>query len=130
MKLEDLYTMIHDADRSQRLQRFQMRLFPPNGGGRISITTTQKIRFDEDINDIPQRAPVHYIKNRYFLKKVGARGWEMIGESDDWLNLWEIEYDVAKLPGTGTYVVKAIMYAEVDSGVFYSEDVVFFQVDE
>jgi hypothetical protein len=82
---------------------------------------------NQPVEKVPVRPDPHQIQNYYYLRKLGEPDWQLIGQSDDWLRMWEIAYDAAKLPGPGTYVVKAMMVGEVGGKTIYGEDVVFFE---
>ena len=73
--------------------------------------------------------PSHFLVNYYFLRKLGQRGWDFIGESADWLNMWEVECPINRLHGAGTYAVRAVMTGEIEDKLFFGENVVFFDVE-
>ena len=88
---------------------------------------------DEDPGDDEQAKQPwdwpHRLTNYYYLRKRGEKGWDFIGESKDWLNMWEIECPVTKFRGPGSYIIRAIMAGEVEGKLLFAEKAVLFDVE-
>jgi len=134
MNIEDLYAKAQAAAQDGRLVQFKVKLQPPNPRAVVSLTGPPTVYFDEDIGDDEQaKWPVgrlpHDFVNYYFLRKQGQKGWQFIGESRDWLNMWEVDCPTSKFSGQGTYSLRAIMIAEADGKLFFGQNAVKFDVE-
>jgi hypothetical protein len=112
------------------LNRFQLKLFTPNAGLRIDLVDTPVLILDEKaFVDLPGDVTLgHFFVNYYFLRKLGEKNWNFVGESNESENSWEIKVETKNIFGTGIYAAKGLMFGSYQGKSYFAEDEIRFSV--